>query len=205
MILHENPVMWKSLGIGWNWWAVLHRRRLGGLGRGWPSAKKPCHKSGPMNLEWGLSSLWRNLKKITTKFNLELHLSPSSLLLYLKLSSFIFICNLSIAVQYNGWVSGWKVFNWFAEKDLRLEINPQSVSDALLFKSFLVTIPRASCKRLLLLLTQFQLDWPSFLPAEKPLLNSPRKQLTTGKTGKKQLTNVSFALNLCTFLHVRTM
>ena len=32
MILHRKPVMWKSLDIGWNRWAVLHRRRLGGLG-----------------------------------------------------------------------------------------------------------------------------------------------------------------------------
>ena len=30
MILHEKPVMWKSLDIGWNRWAVLHRRRSGG-------------------------------------------------------------------------------------------------------------------------------------------------------------------------------
>ena len=30
MILHEKPVMWKSLDMGWNRWAVLHRRRSGG-------------------------------------------------------------------------------------------------------------------------------------------------------------------------------
>ena len=30
MILHGKPVMWKSLDMGWNRWAVLHRRRSGG-------------------------------------------------------------------------------------------------------------------------------------------------------------------------------
>ena len=113
-ILHDNPVMWKSLGIGWNWWPVLHRRRLGGLGgleRSWPSAKEPCHKSGPMNSEWGLSSPWRTFKKITTKFNLVQHLSPSSLLLYHK----IFLLS-----SYNGWVSGQSRVEkfWFSEKEI---------------------------------------------------------------------------------------
>ena len=79
----KKPLMWKSLDIGWNRWAVLHRRRSGGW-QGWVEVdllgRRRRHKSRPMNSEWGLSSppnghIWR---EITTKFNLALyHLFPS--------------------------------------------------------------------------------------------------------------------------------
>ena len=138
--------MWISLDIRWNRWAVLHRRRSGGevdlLERSLVIKVGPWIRSGdsplPMEIFGGKSR--PNLIWLSGIF---------SILLYIHLLTFyLFFWSIFLKLIFCRLVLDQSRVDkfWFVEKELGLEINPQSVSDALFCKSFLVTIRPAAQK-----------------------------------------------------------